>query len=77
MIKIKKTEAGFHVVNTGFNNEILSTSEVLKSRRSAFTNIIATMRLYKTLRLVTVMDDRGKKWKFEKKGLDIFSTLQK
>lgn len=41
MIKIEKTKAGFHVVHTGKNNEILNSGEVLKTKNAAFKQILS------------------------------------
>lgn len=46
MITIKKTKAGYHVVITGNNNEVLCTSEVLKTKAAAFKNVLATAKNY-------------------------------
>lgn len=45
MITIEKTNnKGFHIVITGENNEVLNSSENLKSRAACFKNILATAR---------------------------------
>lgn len=46
MITIKKTKAGYHVVITGNNNEVLCTSEVLKTKAAARKNILAMAKCF-------------------------------
>lgn len=61
MIQIKKSKAGFRVRHLGKNNEVLCTSEVLKTKVAAFKNVAAMIRLYDKTNMQAV-DETGTIW---------------
>lgn len=64
MIHILKTNSGFHIQYCGKNGEILTYSEVLGSKQSAWKNIRAVMSLFyvKAGSRCTVKDEHGVYW---------------
>ncbi len=62
MIQIKKATGGYTVAVVASNNEILSSSEVLKTKQAAYKNIIAQSAIYEGSNPVFVNDMcRGEK----------------
>jgi len=54
---IKKAKGGYRVYVTGSNNEILSTSEVLKTKANAFKNIGAQQKAFDSTSATVVLDE--------------------
>lgn len=57
MIHITRSKTGYMVVAIASNGEVLSTSEVLKSKPACWKNIVATLDDCYIIRSVRVQDD--------------------
>ena len=60
MIHITRAKGGYMVVTLAKNKKVLSTSEMLKTKRSAFTNIASQLKLFRQHH-VNGQDDTGVK----------------
>lgn len=63
MIHILKSRSGYRVRYIGRNNEILSVSEVLKTKQSAWKNVRAMMKVFDAK--TSIVQDGADKYIFD------------